>query len=127
MARIAGINLPNDKRIEIALTYIYGVGRRQSVKLLEQTKVDPNTKAKDLSDAEVTKLRGAIESLTVEGDLRREKTAQVKRLSDINSYRGIRHTKKLPARGQRTKTNARTKRGKRLTVGSGKIKAAAKT
>jgi small subunit ribosomal protein S13 len=127
MARIAGINLPNEKRIEIALTYIYGVGRSQAQHLLEQTKVDPNVKAKDISDADVAKLRGAIESLTVEGDLRREKTAQVKRLSDINSYRGIRHAKKLPARGQRTKTNARTKRGKRVTVGSGKIKAAAKT
>lgn len=127
MARIAGINLPNDKRIEIALTYIYGVGRSQARQLIEQTKVDPNVKAKDVSDADITKLRGAIESLTVEGDLRREKTAQVKRLSDIKSYRGDRHAKKLPARGQRTKTNARTKRGKRVTVGSGKIKAAAKT
>lgn len=127
MARIAGVNLPNEKRVEIALTYIFGVGQSQAKKLVAQTKLDPATRAKDLSDEDVQKLRGAIEKLTVEGDLRREVSASVKRLTDIGSYRGIRHAKKLPARGQRTKTNARTKRGKRVTVGSGRLKTAAKT
>lgn len=127
MARIAGVNIPTEKRVEIGLTYIYGVGRSQARKLLQQTSIDPNTRVKDLQDDQVQKLRGAIEHLPVEGDLRREVTGQVKRLSDIQTYRGIRHTKKLPVRGQRTKTNARTKRGKRVTVGSGRIKAAAKT
>lgn len=127
MARIAGVNLPNEKRIAIGLTAIYGVGRSQADQLLATTKVDPNVRSKDLTDGDVTKLREAIEQLTVEGDLRREKTAAVKRLADINSYRGVRHGKKLPVRGQRTKTNARTKRGKRVTVGSGRVKADAKT
>lgn len=127
MARLAGINLPNDKRIEIGLTAIYGIGRSQSQALLKQVGVDVNTKVKDLPEADVKKLREALEKLTVEGDLRREQTQNQKRLQDIGSYRGVRHAKKLPVHGQRTKTNARTKRGKRVTVGSGKIKAAAKT
>lgn len=127
MARLAGVTLPNDKRVEIGLTAVYGIGRSQSGRILKQAGVDPNRKIKDLQDADVKKLREAIEQLTVEGDLRREQTQNQKRLQDIGAYRGVRHAKKLPAHGQRTKTNARTKRGKRVTVGSGKIKAAAKT
>jgi len=127
MARIAGVNLPNDKRVIVALTAIYGVGPTISQKVLTQTKVSPDTRVKDMSDDEVQKVRMAIESNTVEGDLRREVSSSVKRLQDIQSYRGVRHGKKLPLRGQRTKTNARTKRGKRVTVGSGRSKAAAKT
>ena len=127
MARLAGVNLPNEKRVEIGLTAIYGVGRSQSQKLLKNSGVDANARIKDLTEGDLKKLRDAIEQLTVEGDLRRERTQDLKRLTDIGTYRGTRHAKQLPARGQRTKTNARTKRGKRVTVGSGKIKAAAKT
>lgn len=127
MARIAGINLPADKRVEIALLSIYGIGRPTSRKILMQSKVDLSKRVKDLTETDLQKLRSVIESQRVEGDLRREVTMSIKRLQDISAYRGIRHTKKLPVRGQRTKTNARTKRGKRVTVGSGRIKAAAKT
>lgn len=127
MARIAGVNLPTDKRTVVALTYIFGVGRSVSEQILAQTKIDRDTRVKDLSEDEVQKLRGAIEARIVEGDLRRDNTMALKRLTDVQSYRGSRHAKKLPVRGQRTKTNARTKRGKRVTVGSGKLKAAAKT
>ncbi len=127
MARVAGVNLPNEKRVEIALTYVYGIGRTISKSVLEQAGVSPDTRAKDLTENDLQKLRGALESRTVEGDLRRERTMSIKRLQDIQTYRGVRHTKKLPLRGQRTKTNARTKRGKRVTVGSGRSKAAAKT
>lgn len=125
--RIAGVNLPNNQRVEIGLTAVYGVGRSQSQRVLRESGVDPNVRVKDLSDPDAKKLREAIEALRVEGDLRREVTQNVKRLQDVGTYRGIRHTRKLPVRGQRTKTNARTKRGKRVTVGSGKTKAAAKT
>ncbi len=127
MARIAGINLPNEKRVVVGLTAVYGVGPTRARQLVAQTKLDPDTRIKDLSEDQVQKLRIALEAYTVEGDLRREVSQSVKRLQDIQSYRGIRHSKKLPARGQRTKTNARTKRGKRVTVGSGRAKAAAKT
>lgn len=127
MARIAGINLPNEKRVVIGLTAIYGIGQTKAEKIIELTGVSSDTRVKDLSDEEVQKLRGAVESNTVEGDLRREVGLSIKRLQDIQSYRGVRHGKKLPLRGQRTKTNARTKRGKRVTVGSGRNKAAAKT
>ena len=125
--RIAGVNLPNDKRVEIGLTAVYGVGRSQSVKVLQVTGVDPNTRVKDLAEADTKKLREAVEAMRVEGDLRREVTQNIKRLQDVGTYRGVRHAKKLPVHGQRTKTNARTKRGKKVTAGSGKIKAAAKT
>ena len=111
----------------VGLTAVYGVGPTRARQLVAQTKLDPDTRIKDLSEEQVQKLRIALEAYTVEGDLRREVSQSVKRLQDIQSYRGIRHTKKLPARGQRTKTNARTKRGKRVTVGSGRSKAAAKT
>ncbi len=127
VARIAGINLPNDKRIVIGLTAIYGIGRAQSDQLVARTGVDPHLRVKDLTEDDVQKLRAAIEGSTVEGDLRRQVSQSIKRLQDIQSYRGVRHGKKLPLRGQRTKTNARTKRGKRVTVGSGRTKAAAKT
>lgn len=127
MARLAGITLPNEKRVEIGLTAIFGIGRSQSQALLKQAGIDADTKVKDLPEADLKKLRESLEKLSVEGDLRREQTQNQKRLQDIGTYRGVRHAKKLPVHGQRTKTNARTKRGKRVTVGSGKIKAAAKT
>lgn len=127
MARIAGVNLPNDKRVEIALTAVYGIGRSAGHRAVVATGIDRAKRVKDLSEAEVKQLAGFIEKLTVEGDLRREVSANIKRLKDAGAYRGVRHEKKLPAHGQRTKTNARTKRGKRVTVGSGRAKAAAKT
>lgn len=128
MARIAGVNIPTDKRVEVALTYIYGIGTSTSRKILSGTKVDPNTRVKDLTEAEITKIREQIEkNLTVEGELNREVSQNVRRLKEIHAYRGLRHAANLPVRGQRTKTNARTKRGKKVTVGSGRKKAAAKT
>ncbi len=121
MARIAGVNLPNQKRLEIGLTYIYGIGRSTAGKICSDLGLDPNEKVKDLTDAEVTKLRGYIdEQLEVEGDLRRERSQSLKRLSEIGCYRGIRHRRNLPVRGQRTKTNARTRKGPKKTVGRGK-------
>ena len=118
MARIAGINIPLNKRVEIGLTYIYGVGRSQSNALLSKVGVDPNTYVKDLTDDEVIKLRDAIETdLTVEGDLRRERSQNVKRLMEIGAYRGLRHRRGLTVNGQRTKTNGRTRKGpKRMSV-----------
>ncbi|MEX2043496.1 MAG: 30S ribosomal protein S13 [Patescibacteria group bacterium] len=127
MARIAGVNLPNEKRAEIALTAIFGVGRSAGQKAVVATGIDRAKRMKDLSESEVKQLAEFVERLTIEGDLRRETSANIKRLKDAGAYRGTRHEKKLPARGQRTKTNARTKRGKRVTVGSGRVKAAAKT
>jgi small subunit ribosomal protein S13 len=117
MARIAGVDLPRDKRVEVALTYIYGIGRTTSRDILSQTDVDPNTRVKDLAEAEVSSLREVISrDYRVEGDLRREVTMNIKRLQEIGCYRGIRHRRNLPVRGQRTKTNARCKRGARKTV-----------
>ncbi len=118
MARIAGINIPLNKRVEIGLTYIYGVGRSQSIAVLKKAGVDPNTYVKDLTDDEVIKLRDAIDTdLTVEGDLRRELSQNIKRLMEIGAYRGLRHRRGLPVRGQRTKTNARSRKGpKRMSV-----------
>ncbi|MBA3679070.1 30S ribosomal protein S13 [Candidatus Saccharibacteria bacterium] len=128
MARIAGTNIPNEKRVEIALTYIYGVGLTTSQKMLTAVKIDPNTRAKDLTDEDLSKLREYIDkNLKVEADLARIVSGNIKRLKEIKSYRGLRHAASLPVRGQRTKTNARTKRGNRVTVGSGRKKAAAKT
>ena len=127
MARIAGINIPLNKRVEVGLTYIYGVGDSTSRQMLLRTGVDPNTYVRDLTEDEVRKLRDAIDqNLTVEGDLRRERQQAIKRLSDIGAYRGLRHRRGLPVRGQRTKTNARTRKGPKKTVGRGK-KAAQKT
>lgn len=121
MARIAGVNLPKDKRIEVGLTSIYGIGRSLSAKILKDLNIDLNVKVKDLSEAEVGKIREAIVKLILEGDLRRKVSMDIKRLQDIGSYRGFRHRKRLPVRGQRTKTNARTKRGKKITIANKKI------
>jgi small subunit ribosomal protein S13 len=127
MARIAGVNLPNQKRLEIGLTYIYGIGRTTAQKIAHDLNLSLDTKVKDLTDDEVTKLRDYIDqNLQVEGDLRRERTQAVKRLQEIGAYRGVRHRRGLPVNGQRTKTNARTRKGPKKTVGRGK-KAASKT
>ena len=117
MARIAGINIPVNKRVEIGLTYIFGIGQSTAQQILAETKVDPNTSVKDLTEDEVMKLREAVENLEVEGDLRRDRSQNVKRLMEIGSYRGLRHRRGLPVRGQRTKTNARTRKGPKKTVG----------
>ena len=112
MARVAGADIPNDKRVEIALTYIYGIGLSSSKKILQATTIDPNTRVKDLTEHEITRLRETIEQqYTVEGDLRRELAMNIKRLMDIGSYRGLRHRRGLPVRGQRTRTNSRTRKG----------------
>lgn len=121
MARIAGVDLPRDKRVEIALTYIYGIGRTTSKKLLEATGINPDTRVRDLTEDEVSRLRDHIEkNLKVEGELRREVAMNIKRLVEIGCYRGIRHRKGLPVRGQRTRTNARTRKGPRRTVANKK-------
>ena len=121
MARIAGIDLPREKRIEIGLTYIFGIGRTSATKILAEAKIDPNTRVKDLTEAEEAKLREIIgHSYTVEGDLRRDLAMDIKRLTEIGCYRGIRHRKGLPVRGQRTKTNARTRKGPKRTVANKK-------
>ena len=117
MARIAGVNIPLNKRAEIGLTYVFGIGRSTANEILNETGVDPNTPIKDLTEDEVVKLREAVESREVEGDLRRERSQNVKRLQEIGSYRGLRHRRGLPVRGQRTKTNARQRRGPKKTVG----------
>ena len=122
MIRIAGINLPDNKRIEIALTYIYGLGLSTSKKILAELKIDPNTRVKDLKEESADALRNKIEKMHIEGDLRRALSQDIKRLKETNSYRGSRHRANLPARGQRTRTNARTKRGRRVTMGSGRTK-----
>ena len=120
MARIAGVNLPNQKRLEIGLTYIYGVGQSTAQQVCAALGLDPNTKVRDLTDEEVTRLRTHIDTLEVEGDLRRERSQAIKRLTEIGSYRGFRHRRGLPVNGQRTKTNARTRKGPKKTVGRGK-------
>ena len=121
MARIAGVNLPNQKRLEIGLTYIYGIGQSVAQKICKDLELDPDQKVKDLTDDEVTKLRAYIDdNVEVEGDLRRERSQAIKRLSEIGCYRGLRHRRGLPTRGQRTKTNVRTRKGPKKTVGRGK-------
>lgn len=127
MPRIAGVTIPAAKRIEVALTYVYGIGPAKSKAILAAAKVDPNLRAGTLSEDVLDTIRGLIAVEKTEGDLRREVQAHIKRLRDINSYRGSRHAKRLPARGQRTKTNARTRRGKKTNVGSGRKPAASKT
>lgn len=127
MARIEGVDLPRDKRVEVALTYIYGIGRPRSKEILTATKVDPNKRVRDLTEAEITLLRDAISKYRVEGELRREVQLNIKRLIEIGSYRGLRHRRNLPVRGQRTRTNARTKRGPKKTVaGRGRRRGAKK-
>ena len=121
MARIAGVNLPNQKRLEIGLTYIFGIGQPRAQEICDQLGLSRDTKVRDLTEDEVAKLRDLIDAqYTVEGDLRRERTQAIKRLQEIGSYRGLRHRRNLPARGQRTKTNARTRKGPKKTVGRGK-------
>jgi small subunit ribosomal protein S13 len=126
MARIAGINIPLNKRVEIGLTYIYGIGRSTSNDLLSGAGVSPDTYVRDLTEDEVAKLRDAIDDLTVEGDLRRERSQNVKRLMEIGCYRGLRHRRGLPVRGQKTKTNARTRKGPKRMQVAGKKKAGKK-
>ena len=127
MARIAGINIPLNKRVEIGLTYVYGIGRSTSNRLLSKVGVSPDTYVRDLTDDEVVKLRELIDgSLTVEGDLRRERSQNIKRLMDIGCYRGLRHRRGLPVRGQKTKTNARTRKGPKRMQVAGKKKATKK-
>jgi small subunit ribosomal protein S13 len=120
MARIAGIDIPRDKHVVISLTYIYGIGNSQSQQILKNSKIDENTRVKDLSDDQVNAIRQEVEKIKVEGDLRREKSLNIKRLMEIGSYRGIRHRRGMPVRGQRTKTNARTRKGVRRTVANKK-------
>ena len=121
MARVAGINLPNEKRIEIALTYLFGIGLSLSQNILSELKISPDTRVKDITEEDLEKIRQFIgKKYRIEGDLRSEISQNIKRLKDIGSYRGARHAKNLPVHGQRTKTNARTKRGKKVTMGSGR-------
>ncbi|MBO4853774.1 MAG: 30S ribosomal protein S13 [Oscillospiraceae bacterium] len=120
MARIAGIDLPKDKRIEIGLTYIYGIGRKTAQDILAKTGVNPDTRVKDLSEADEAKLREAVDGYVVEGDLRRQVALDIKRLTEIGCYRGTRHRRGLPVRGQRSKTNARTRKGPKKTIANKK-------
>jgi small subunit ribosomal protein S13 len=126
MARIAGTNIPLNKRIEIGLTYVYGIGRSTSNEILETTKISPDTYVRDLTEDEISKIRDQVEDLTVEGDLRRERSQNIKRLMEIGSYRGLRHRRGLPVRGQKTKTNARTRKGPKRMQVAGKKKATKK-
>lgn len=128
MARISGVTIPNEKQIWVALTYVYGIGPKTADDILESAKVDRTVRAKDLTDAEISRIQEYInESLTVEGELQRIVNGNIKRLKDIKSYRGLRHSQNLPSRGQRTKTNARTRRGRKVTVGGTAKKVASKT
>ena len=122
MARIEGVDLPRNKRVEIGLTYIFGIGRSTAQDILEKTGVDPDTRVKDLTEAEISSLREEIDNYQVEGELRREVKADISRLMDIGCYRGLRHRKGLPVRGQRTRTNARTRKGPKKTVGVKTVK-----
>lgn len=128
MARISGVTIPDSKQVHVALTYVYGIGPKTSINILEQAKVDPTTRVKNLTDGEISKIQDTIsETLTVEGELQRLVATNIKRLRDIKSYRGERHSKSLPSRGQRTRTNGRTRRGKRVAVGGAQPKSASKT
>ncbi len=128
MARISGVTIPNEKQVQISLTYVYGVGLKTSQDILKQAKVEPTVRTKDLTDDEVSRIQEIINNnLVVEGELQRIVTGNIKRLKDINAYRGLRHKQNLPSRGQRTKTNARTRRGKKTTVGGTAKKVASKT
>lgn len=127
MARIAGIELPNEKRVDIGLTVIYGIGRKNVIPILKSTSIDPSKRGKDLTSEEITKLQKEVEKRPVEGALRKQVADNIKRLKTIGSYRGLRHSLNLPVRGQRTRSNARTKRGKRKTVGAIKKEERART
>jgi len=126
MARIAGTNIPLNKRVEIGLTYVYGIGRSTSNEILATSKINPDTYVRDLTEDEIAKIRDQVEDLTVEGDLRRERSQNIKRLMEIGSYRGLRHRRGLPVRGQKTKTNARTRKGPKRMQVAGKKKATKK-
>lgn len=126
MARIAGVDLPKEKRIEAALPYIFGVGPTLARKIIADCQINPDTRTRDLTEEEVNKLQRKVEEYKVEGDLRREIQGNIKRLQEVGAYRGLRHSKNLPVRGQRTRTNARTKRGKRVTIGTVRKEVAAK-
>ena len=123
MARIAGVNIPLNKRVEVGLTYVYGIGRSTANEIVTKADIDPDTQVKDLTEEEVMKLREAVEAKEVEGDLRRERSQNIKRLQEIGSYRGLRHRRGLPVRGQRTKTNARARKGPRRMSIAGRKKA----
>jgi small subunit ribosomal protein S13 len=128
MARIAGVTVPTDKQVQIALTYVYGIGPHYAAQILEATKIDPTVRVKDLSEGELQRIRDEISAnYTVEGELQRVVTTNIKRLKEIKAYRGLRHAANLPGHGQRTRTNARTRRGKKVTVGGTKKKVASKT
>ena len=127
MARIAGVTIPSEKQVEIGLTYIYGIGRTTSKAILAAAKIEPTTRVKDLTEADEQKLNDIISKYTVEGDLKRLVTNNIKRIKDINSYKGLRHKAGLPVNGQRTRTNARTRKGKAIAVGGAQPKAASKT
>jgi len=128
VARISGVNIPNEKQVAVALTYVYGIGPKFAMDILDKANVEPTVRVKDLTESEISKISEVIgNDYTVEGELQRVVTGNIKRLKDINSYRGIRHKNSLPSRGQRTKTNARTRRGKKVTVGGTAKKVAAKT
>lgn len=124
--RVVGVNIPDNKRIDVALTYIYGIGRTNVHGILESAKVEPTKRAKDLSEEELNRIQKALEPFKIEGDLRADVAGNIKRLKEITTYRGMRHAKSLPVRGQRTRSNARTKRGKRVTIGAIKKEVAAK-
>jgi len=128
MARIAGVTIPSEKQVQIALTYVYGVGPKHAAEILTKTKIDPTVRVKNLTDSEISKITEVISNdYIVEGELQRIVTGNIKRLKDVNAYRGLRHKANLPSKGQRTKTNARTRRGKKMTVGGTAKKAVAKT
>ncbi|HVX58771.1 MAG TPA: 30S ribosomal protein S13 [Candidatus Saccharimonadales bacterium] len=128
MARISGVTIPDNKQVQISLTYVYGIGPKFSRNILEAAKIDPTVRVKDLTDAEIGRIQDVINAnYTIEGELQRIITGNIKRLRDINSYRGLRHKNNLPSRGQRTRTNARTRRGKKMTVGGTAKKAPSKT
>lgn len=128
MARISGVTIPDGKQIHVALTYVYGIGPKSSADILTAAKIEPTVRTKNLTDSEITRIQDVInEKFTVEGELQRTVSTNIKRLKDINSYRGLRHKAGLPARGQRTRTNARTRRGKKVAVGGSQPKAASKT
>jgi small subunit ribosomal protein S13 len=128
MARISGVTIPDNKQVQISLTYVYGIGPKTAGDILKTAKVEPTVRVKDLTDAEISRIQDTInETLTVEGELQRIVSGNIKRLKDINSYRGLRHKAALPARGQRTRTNARTRRGKKVAVGGAQPKSASKT
>lgn len=127
MARIAGVDLPNEKRVDIGLTYVFGIGRANVLQIMTQAQIEPSKRIKELSEEEISRIQKAVEKITVEGDLRREISQNIRRLEEIGAYRGLRHRKGLPSRGQRTRSNSRTRKGKRKTVGTVRKEVVAKT